>query len=377
MLRTAHAHLGRRWDSALVIAPEPAPQSWPVTDWIVGAHPVPDARSEAAGRAALTLAATLGSDDLLLLLLSGGASSLMAAPVEGVDLSDKRAAQATLLREGADIGELNAVRKHLSGIKGGQLAMATKARVLTLAMSDVVGDDPSTIGSGPTVADPTTFADAWAVLERRGGAGRYPASVVAHLRSGVHGERVETPKVIDEPRTQFHIVASLDDALGAAEVAAAELGYRVIRIGQPIVGEARVAGAELLRHAISAAEGGPCCVIAGGETTVRVVGTGRGGRNQELALAMVGALADTATVVAASVGTDGVDGPTDAAGAIVDSTTAVRAREHGLDPAAHLDDNNSYRFFDALGDLVRTGPTGTNVGDIQIVMMSKESVVRR
>jgi len=369
--------MARRWRAALAVAPESAPRVSLDADWMVAAHPVPDARSERAGLEVLARAARLGSEDLLLVLISGGASSLAAVPAEGLSLEDKRTAQTILLLAGADIGEMNTVRKHLSRIKGGRLAAASKARVLTLAISDVVGDDLSTIGSGPTVPDPTTFDDALSVLERRGGVGRYPEAVVTYLRRGASGAAAETPKVVDATRTHARVIGSLGDALDAAETEARALGYRVHRVREPIVGEARAAGARVLEYVTRiASQGRPCCVISGGETTVRVSGAGKGGRNQEVALSMVRGLEGTAPSMAASIGTDGVDGPTDAAGALVDSTTATRARACGLDPEQYLDDNNSYEFFDALGDLVRTGATGTNVGDIQIVMMGTESATR-
>lgn len=330
-----------------------------------------------AGREVLVRASRLERDDLLLVLVSGGASSLMAVAADGLSLDDKREAQAFLLSAGANIGELNVVRKHLSAIKGGRLAAATRARVLTLAVSDVVGDDPSTIGSGPTVADSTSYEDALAVLERLGGVERYPSAAVRHLQRGVRGERPETPKSLDATRTHTRVIGSLSNALDAAESVARALGYRVHRVPDAIVGQARAAGEALLECAADIASvGRPCCVLAGGETTVRVVGAGKGGRNQEVALAMARGLEGSSPAVAASIGTDGFDGPTDAAGAIVDSTTAARARARGLEPSLYLDQNNSYEFFSALGDLVKTGATGTNVGDIQIVMMGSESAMR-
>jgi glycerate 2-kinase len=377
MLLALRDQLGHRWRSALAIAPRVEPQEWPRTTWLAAAHPVPDERSEAAGRKVLARAAQLGANDLLLVLLSGGASSLMAVPVDGVSLADKRTAQSMLLAAGADIRQLNAVRKHLSRIKGGGLAAATPARVATLAISDVVGDDLSTIGSGPTVADATTYDDALTALEQHGGVSRYPASVSDHLLAGARGERPETKRTFDPSRVQAHVIGSVADAVEAASASAVELGYRVQRLPHPTVGEARLAGGSLLRAARrAAAEGRPCCVIAGGETTVRVTGGGRGGRNQELVLAMVAGLVELGPAVAMSVGTDGVDGPTDAAGALADSDTSTRARSLGLSSEPYLKDNNSYAFFDALGDLVKTGPTGTNVGDIQIVLMSQERAVR-
>jgi glycerate-2-kinase len=264
------------------------------------------------------------------------------------------------------------VRKHLSAIKGGRLAAAAGATV-TLAISDVVApvaDDPCVIGSGPTVPDPTTFADALAALDRFALRGRVPPAVVALLERGAGGEVEETIKAGDArlARASFHVIGSRLDALAGARERAAALGYTVVEVPEPIVGEAREAGAWLARRA--AAAGAPrVCVLAAGETTVRVRGRGRGGRNQELALAA--ALEGPGTGggwVLASAGTDGVDGPTDAAGAIVDPTTLARAAAAGLDPRRFLENNDVYRFFEPLGDLIRTGPTGTNVGDVQVVL---------
>ncbi len=340
--------------------------------WCVSAHPIPDARSVDAGDHALALARGLGPDDLLVVLLSGGASSLMAVPAAGLTLPDKQVTQARLLTAGAGIGDLNIVRKHLSAIKGGRLAEATAARVVTLAASDVVGDDVATIGSGPCAADSSTFGDALRVLRDHGGFNAFPSDVVRYLHAGVEGLHPETPKVLDPARVSTAIVSSLADVLDAAAGAAAALGYRVHVAGRPVVGEAREAGPLVVQEAMRAAVSGAVCVLSGGETTVTVRGRGRGGRNQELALSMVDALAAWPGVVAASLGTDGVDGPTDAAGARVDSTTAARARALGLDPGTYLTDNNSYAFFGALGARIHTGPTGVNAGDIQIVLTSGE-----
>ena len=335
-------------------------------------HPLPDGRSVRLAERALAIARAAAADDLLLVLLSGGASSLLAVPAAGLTLDDKRATIRRLLLAGASIHELNAVRKHISGIKGGQLAAATPARVVALLISDVVGDDPAVIASGPTVGDPSTFAEAFAVLERCGGAASYPPAVGERLRRGRGGEIAETPRPGGAPlaRAETRIVGRLRDAVLGAAATAASLGYRCVLIDEPIVGEARLAAGQVAAQARAAlATGGPACVISGGETTVTVRGDGRGGRNQELALALAPLLRDMGgTVAALSAGTDGVDGPTDAAGAYVDGTTLTRAAAAGLDPAGALDHNNSHEFFDRLGDLLRTGPTGANVGDLQIVI---------
>jgi glycerate 2-kinase len=341
-------------------------------------HPVPTEASEAAARRAMTLVADARPDDTLLVLLSGGASALMAAPVTGLSLEDKMAATRVLLRGGAAIHELNCVRKHLSAIKGGQLAAAAGCASLTWALSDVVGpveDDPSVIGSGPTVADPTTFADALAIVDRLDVRAEMPAGVMTVLAAGAAGFRPETPKPGDRrlARSTYAVVGGRRDAMAGAVRDAEQRGYRVLTIEDPIVGEAREAGPALVAraHALATAHPGPVCVVASGETTVRVVGRGRGGRNQELALAGAKALAELdRECVLVSAGTDGVDGPTDAAGALADRTTVARARRDGFEIEASLSDNDAWRFFDRIGDLLRTGPTHTNVGDVQILLFA-------
>jgi hydroxypyruvate reductase len=344
-----------------------------------GAHPIPDERSVAAAHTALAMAAGVSERDLLVLLLSGGASSLMALPAEGITLADKQQTARLLLAHGAEIHHLAAVRKHLSGIKGGHLAAATPGSVLTLAVSDVVGDDLSAIGGGPTVADETTFAAALGVLEAYGGSAAYPPAVVARLERGAAGDIPETPKPGDPAlaRSRARVIGGRRSALEGARLAAEALGYDVHVVDEPVVGEARVAGDKLAHVAsgfrplhVASGLSRKICLLAAGETTVHVTGAGKGGRNQECALGMAGALdAFGAAAAAASVGTDGVDGPTDAAGAIVDVTTLARARTAGLDPARYLNDNNTYEFFNQLDDLIRTGPTTTNVGDVQVILM--------
>jgi len=341
---------------------------------IVGQHPQPGPGSEEAGRHALALARAVPADAALVILLSGGASSLLAVPSDGVSLEDKRAATSVLLRGGADIQALNTVRKHLSEIKGGRLAAACSGTTIALVLSDVVGDDLSVIASGPTVADRSTYADALQVLDRFGGRGAYPESVVAHLLAGLRGQRPESPKPGDTrlARASTILIGGRQEAMAGAQTEAERLGYRVLVIDEPVVGEARVAGPRHVRRALELRSRvqGPACVIASGETTVRVNGTGIGGRNQELALAAAEVLAGGPGVFG-SVGTDGIDGPTDAAGAVVDGTTLARAAAHGL-PSANtvLDDNNAYPYFDLLGDLIRTGPSGTNVGDLQVFLLA-------
>jgi hydroxypyruvate reductase len=351
------------------IGPERPETLPPHAEWFDSSHPVPDQRSVKAARRALDVAAATTSKDVLVVLLSGGASALMALPGEGITLEDTQQTVRQLLKGGATIDELNAVRKHLSAIKGGRLAAATQAHVVTLAISDVVGDDLSVIGSGPTVPDPSTYADALAVLDRRGGRAAYPAAVVMLLERGARGEIPETPKP-DDPRMARSVASIIGGRMTAVEGAAdagRSRGYDVHVIEQPIVGEAREAArtfTEDVRQAAVALKR-PACIVGGGETTVVVKGNGLGGRNQEFTLAMM-----SSGLVFGSIGTDGIDGPTDAAGAVVDPTTADRARARGLDPQRFLDNNDSYHFFSALDDLLRTGPTGTNVGDVQVALIA-------
>jgi glycerate-2-kinase len=307
--------------------------------------------------------------------VSGGASSLLAVPAEGLTLDDKRTATAILLRTGADIYALNTVRKHLSMIKGGRLAAACRSRSLTLVLSDVVGDDLSFIASGPTVADPSTYADALRVLDDFGGRDAYPPAIVKHIVAGVRGQISESPKPGDARLllADTRLVGGRHDAMRGAAGEGARLGYSVHVFDEPVLGEARDAGPAFARRAIEAAERGlrPVCVVASGETTVRVKGTGVGGRNQELALAAAEVITNArSSMVLASIGTDGIDGPTDAAGAIVDNSTVDRLAGAGLSVRAVLDDNDSYACFETLGDLVRTGPSGTNVGDLQVFLLA-------
>jgi hydroxypyruvate reductase len=343
-------------------------------EYFTGGHPVPTTGSLAAGRRALEFAGATDPDDVLVVLLSGGASALLEAPAEGVSLDDLRATTARLLRAGVDITALNAVRKHLSRVKGGRLASACRGRTVALAVSDVVGDDLAVIASGPTVGDPTTYSDALAVLRRFGGIDTYPAAVVEALDEGVRGLRSDTPEAGSASLASATtiIVGAARDAVEGARRKAEAKGYAVHVDPAPLTGEARVAAGTVFGRLTSAAGlGGKICLVSRGETTVTVTGTGKGGRNQELALALVEPMAGLpAAAVVASVGTDGIDGPTDAAGALVDTSTQARARKAGLgDPGDYLRDNDAYAFFHALGDLVVTGPTSTNVGDIQIVMM--------
>jgi glycerate 2-kinase len=341
-------------------------------------HPVPGERSMAAGRAALDIVRAVSASDSLIVLVSGGASALMALPVPGITLDDKQHVTRRLLIAGADIRALNTVRKHLSAVKGGRLAEACRGRVTAWLLSDVVGDDPSVIGSGPTVADGSTFADALAILDQHGGRARFPESVVTYLERGAAGREEETPKPgsVAFGRVTTTVIGSARLSLDGAADAARGLGYSVAARDEPVVGEARMAARDHIAwvRTMLDATREPLCLLSCGETTVTVTGKGRGGRNQEFALALAIALADQpAVLTAASLGTDGIDGPTDAAGAIVDETTMARALRGGLSARGALDDNDSWTFFSRLDDLIQTGPTGTNVGDIQIVLVDREA----
>lgn len=338
------------------------------------AHPLPDAAGVAATEALLERVGSAAADTLVVFLLSGGASALLVAPADGVELADKQAVTRALLHAGVDIGTLNTVRKHLSRVKGGGLARAARgaAGLWTLVLSDVVGDDLATIGSGPTVADPTTFADAIAVLGRHLPGDEVPASVRAHLAAG----SAETLKPGDPllTRSRVQVLAGNRTAVEAAAAAARRLGYRTCIVDEPLAGDAAAAGRALVGRLDAEPDDGPVAVITGGETTVQVVRGGLGGRSQQLALAAALALAGRPGVVLAA-GTDGVDGPTDAAGALVDGETARRLRVAGVDPAVALAATDSHRALDAVGALVRTGPTGTNVADVALALRGCDRVV--
>jgi hydroxypyruvate reductase len=339
-------------------------------------HPLPDARGVAATAALRALLDSAGERDLVLVLLSGGGSALLEQPADGLTLGDLQTTTDALLRAGATIDELNAVRKHLSAVKGGNLARAAApAKVLVLVLSDVVGNPLDVIASGPCAPDPTTYADALAVLARYQLAEAVPPAVRAHLEAGARDERPETPKPGDPVFARVRHVIIGDNAQAAAAcVAEAERrGLRALLLSTFVEGEAREVGRvlgalarELRVHGRPLAP--PACLVLGGETTVTVRGPGRGGRNQEVALGAARALAGLADLLVVSVATDGGDGPTDAAGACADGTTLARAAALGLDPQAHLARNDAYPFFQALGDLLVTGPTRTNVNDLLLVL---------
>jgi glycerate 2-kinase len=366
--------LGSRVRGGVIAVPHGTPAAPPPLETWEAAHPAPDAHGLAAAAAALRAAREADGDALVLCLLSGGASALWAAPPPGVGLTELRAVTRALMEAGAPIGDLNAVRKHLSTMAGGRLACAAApAAVVTLAISDVVGGAPDVIGSGPTVPDPTTFSDALEALRRRGV--QPPASVQAHLHAGLAGDVPETPKPGDPryAKTAIRLVASGRDALAGAAAEAERRGYRTAVVADDVEGEAR----DVARHAAGLARGTlaegaehPVALLMGGETTVTVRGSGRGGRNQELALALGIELEGVDGVLAAAVGTDGVDGPTDAAGGIADGGTVARGRAQGLDAGRALADNDSHTFLSAAGDLIVTGPTGTNVNDLLVILVA-------
>lgn len=365
--------LGRRISGGLINTRHGDPTRLKRIECNQSGHPVPDLAGETGAARIAEIASRAGPRDLVIALISGGASALMPLPAPPVTLDEKQETTRLLLESGANIHEINCLRKHISLIKGGQLArLAFPAHVLTLILSDVLGDDLDVIGSGPTVADRSTFADAAAILAKYGLERRVPPGVRSRIRAGA----AETPKPADRifKNVRNVIVGSNRLAVDAAAREARSLGFRTMVLTTLLQGEAR----EVARvHAALAKEiramrrpvRPPACVISGGEPTVTIRGSGRGGRNQEFALAAAIDIAGLRDVVILSGGTDGSDGPTDAAGAIADGSTTARSVAADLDAAAYLANNDSYRFFDALGDLIKTGPTGTNVADVQILLI--------
>lgn len=340
-----------------------------------GGHPVPDASGAEATRELLDMARECGKDDLLLCVFTGGASALTPALSPGISLDDLRTLTAQLLECGATIHEINTIRKHLSCFSGGGLARAAfPATVLSLIVSDVVGDNLDVIASGPTVPDSTTFADCWRVIEKYDLTQRTPARIRAHLRKGLDGLIPETLKAGDPAfaRIRNVLVATVQQALEAA-AAEAQVQGRIPRIlTTTLTGEARICAQELVAEAVRAQTGVPLCLLAGGESTVTIQGTGLGGRNQEMALAALLALEGTTGIHMVCVGTDGTDGPTDAAGGFACSGDLARIRALGLEPRVSLDNNDSYTLLDAAGCLLRTGPTRTNVMDIIVTLVEPQ-----
>jgi glycerate 2-kinase len=348
-------------------------------------HPLPDDAGVAGARRLAGLLQGATEHDLILAVISGGSSALLTLPAPGLTLDDVHKTTDLLLRCGATIVELNTLRKHLSQIKGGGLArLAAPAPVASLILSDVVGDPLDIIGSGPTAPDPTTFADAWAVLERYSLVEQVPAAVRKRLQAGLDGIVPDTPKPGDPlfRRAQNVIVGSNRLAAEAAVGTAQARGLNALLLSTYVEGEAREVGrvaaalAKELAHSDHPLSR-PACLVWGGETTVTVRGQGRGGRNQELALSAAVALEGLPGVLIVALGTDGTDGPTDAAGAVATGETVLRARALGIDPLAYLANNDAYSFFDALGDLIRTGPTGTNVNDLLFVFAASPTAGER
>jgi glycerate 2-kinase len=336
-------------------------------------HPIPDEASERAGRRLNDLFRSTTKRDVIVLLLSGGGSALSAWFSGEITLDDGRRTTEALLRSGATIHEVNTVRKHITRISGGQLAVSAKGRVHTFALSDVPGDAPSVIASGPTWPDDSTFEEALAIVDLRVGREELPLSVVERLEAGAHRLIPDTPGAGHPAfeRCAFEIVASNSKAIEAARVRALHLGYSARVIPNLLIGEARDAGAAIAHALAETISDRPCCLIAGGETTVTVRGSGRGGRNQEVALAAGITLHERAAPgLVLCGGTDGLDGPTDAAGAWCDAATIERAGRSGLSATTFLENNDAYAYFAPLGQLLITGPTHTNVMDVALAIRS-------
>lgn len=352
---------------------------------IEAGHPVPDQAGLSGAQRIADLLRDTTDRDLVLCLISGGGSALMTLPAPGISLSDLQALTSLLLGCGATINEINAVRKHISRLKGGQLArLAFPATVISLILSDVVGDPLDVIASGPTVPDPTTFGDAWSVLTRYSVVDKVPASIAGHLAAGLHSAISDTPKP-DDPlfsRVQNVIIGSNWVAARAAADEAQRLGFDTALLTTFLEGEAREVGKVVASLAKGLAShetrrpadmplSRPACLVLGGETTVTLRGDGQGGRNQEMALAAALALDGWDDLLVACLATDGTDGPTDAAGAFADGMTVIRAADLSLDAESYLARNNAYHFFQQLGDLIVTGPTRTNVNDLILVLATE------
>ena len=340
-------------------------------------HPVPDENGMRAAREILEVAEGADAKTLVIFLVSGGGSALLPLPVDGVSLIDKQETTRVLLASGASICEINTIRKHLSAVKGGQLAQAIfPATLISLVLSDVIGDDLDTIASGPCVPDSGTFKDCLQIVDRYDIDRKLPMSVKTYLHAGARGEVPETPKPGDRAfEKSFNmIIGSNFNSLLRASERAESLGYNTLILSSSIEGETvDVAGVHmaLAREILKSGHPlpPPACLLSGGETTVTIKGVGLGGRNQEFVLAAARHMGGPGQIVLLSAGTDGTDGPTDAAGAFADSSTLQRAELSGLSPQAYLDENDSYHFFEQLGDLYKTGPTNTNVMDLRIILV--------
>ncbi|MBW1980102.1 MAG: glycerate kinase [Deltaproteobacteria bacterium] len=377
MARALEEILGERISGGVVVTKYGYLETLSRIDLYEAGHPTPDENGNRAARRIIELVSGLGEDDVVLVLISGGGSALLPVPVVGVSLEDKMKTTELLLKSGASIQEMNAIRKHLSQIKGGHLArLAYPAQVFSLILSDVVGDHLDVIASGPTVADPSTYQECLEIVSRYGLQEALPEAVMAHLEAGAAGKVAETPKP-DEPackRSRTYLVGTNLQALEAAAMEAEKLGRRTLILSSLIegdTGEAARFHAAVARQIVQSGHPlpRPACVISGGETTVVVRGKGKGGRNQHFALEAAFAIDGLPQICILSAGTDGTDGPTDAAGAVVDGSTISRARAKNLDARAFLENNDSYHFFKNLGDLVMTGPTNTNVMDLRIILV--------
>ncbi|MCP5359872.1 MAG: DUF4147 domain-containing protein [Sinobacteraceae bacterium] len=387
LARGIEAVLGERIDAGRVVVKHGHAEPLRRACLLEAGHPLPDAASVQAAAAMLAFIERSAPTDLYLVLLTGGASALLAAPAAGLTLEDKAQVSRLLVECGASIQQINVVRRHLSRIKGGQLARAlAPARSITLAISDVLGDDPATIGSGPTVADPSTYAEALAVLRQFELAASVPPAVLRRLQAGVEGRLAETPKPGDGvlQAADYVVLAGLREALAAAVAAARGMGCEVVEWTGPLAGDTHSRAREFAGRLRQLAMGRgrnapPLLLVAGGETTLQVRGGGRGGRCQEFATRVAGELEGVAGLAVLAAGTDGTDGPTAAAGGFADGGTWPRARQAGLDPAALLADNDTHRLLAASGDLFVTGPTGTNVADLMlgIAMTAGESPAER
>lgn len=382
MAKAVEDALGERIAKGVIVVKHGHTAPLRIIEQVEASHPTPDEAGARGTRKVLDLVRAAAEETLVICLLSGGGSALLVAPADGVTLADKQEATRLLLASGAGIDELNAVRKHLSAVKGGRLAeAAAPAAVLTFILSDVIGNALDVIASGPTAPDSTTFQDAVAVVRKYGLEPKVSAGVLARLERGAQSLLPETVKDGDPclTKTRNVIVGGIGQALAAARERAQQLGFAAEIATAGLRGEARDAAGALARAALAAREalkpGERRCLLSGGETTVTVRGNGIGGRNQELALAFALEIAGRDGIALLSAGTDGTDGPTDAAGAVVDGLTVPRARERGLDPSAFLANNDSYAFFRKYDELTGeqshlvTGPTGTNVMDLQIIMI--------
>lgn len=379
-LESASGGLGEWLKGGIVVAKEGHSLPLKRLKILEAGHPVPDRRSQKAAIALLDWARNLGERDIVFCLVSGGGSALLCAPPEGISLEDIRTVTSLLLASGAEIKEMNTLRKHLSLIHGGRLARALHpATIVNLVISDVVGNALDMVSSGPTLPDPSTFEGALKIVSKYELAKGLPERVYEYLKRGGNGKAEETPKEDDAcfQRTHTFLIGDNMEALEAAKEKSVELGYNTLILGSSFSGEAR----EVARFFTTVVKGckssgnpipGPACLLAGGETTVSLKGSGKGGRNQEFALASAIEIEGLEGIVILSGGTDGNDGPTEAAGAVVNGMTSRRARESGMEPRDYLNRNDSYTFFASLGDHIITGPTRTNVMDIMLGLVEGE-----